>query len=110
MLNYIIQGILISIIVAYVIDYLMIVQQIKMFIFKLINGKNIPFKNYSIKPFDCPLCLTFWIILILGITTTTTSFVYILFVSITCSFISSISGILINNIFNYLYRIINKIK
>lgn len=108
--QYIINSILIAFITAYVIDYANFITPIKIFIYRLLNGKAVPYKHFSLKPFDCPLCLTFWITLLYGLILIKTSFILIIFIAICASFTSSISGILINNIFNMLNRLINKIK
>ena len=108
--EYIINSILIAFIIAYTIDYANFITTIKLFIYRLINGKTVPYKHYSFKPFDCPLCLTFWITLLYGIILIKTGIILIIFIATCASFLSSICGLLINNIYNILNRLINKIK
>lgn len=55
---------MIVLIVSYIIEYSGIVLSIKKFIWKLLNGKQVPFQFFQLKPFDCSLCMTFWIVLI----------------------------------------------
>lgn len=67
---------MITVIVVFIVDISGFIDSVKKTIWRIIF-KNFPYKDYSIKPFDCSLCLTFWIILI-----------YLL--SIRCSIINSL--------------------
>lgn len=51
-------------IIVYIIDISGVIEEIKKYLFKLIKGKNVEYYGYSLKPFDCSLCMTFWIIII----------------------------------------------
>lgn len=53
----------ISIIVCFIIDLSGIIDSIKHCIWKWLKG-DVPYKDFSFKPFDCSLCMIFWIGLI----------------------------------------------
>lgn len=55
---------LIAVIVVIVIDNTDFVDNIKKLISSLLTKGKIKSSNYSLKPFDCSLCMTFWISLI----------------------------------------------
>lgn len=50
----------IATIVIFIIDLSGFVMSVKKGLFKLVFGKK-EFQEYRIKPFDCSLCMTFWI-------------------------------------------------
>lgn len=51
----------VSVIVCYIVDISGIVESVKMQIWKwLFNGKR-EYVDFSLKPFDCSLCMCFWI-------------------------------------------------
>lgn len=60
----IIELILIQLIIVYIIDLSGVVDSIKLFISKHLTKNKIVTTNFSIKPFDCSLCSTWWIGLI----------------------------------------------
>lgn len=43
-----------------VIDIAQFPTEIKRVLFRWLKGKNTPYRDYSLKPFDCSLCLTWW--------------------------------------------------
>ena len=43
-----------------VIDIAQFPTEIKRVLFRWLRGKNTPYRDYSLKPFDCSLCLTWW--------------------------------------------------
>lgn len=53
----------IVIVIVFIVDYSGFVDNIKMIIFKFLLGRNMPYKEYSLKPFDCSLCMSFWTVL-----------------------------------------------
>ena len=55
---------LINLILSYIIDISGVVDSIKSTIKKVLTKGKMSDPNYSIKPFDCSLCMTFWISLI----------------------------------------------
>ena len=99
----------ISIIICYVVDISGVVDNIKKFIWKFIIGKNVEYKYFSFKPFDCSRCMIFWAGLIYLICVSQFTLFNICLVCL-FSFLSiQITDIymLINDIF---YFIINKVR
>lgn len=80
-------------IITYIVDYSDIMISIKKLIWKLINGKKIPFQFFTMKPFDCSKCLSFWVILIYMLLNSN-GIIESLFVSILSSYISIYVSIL----------------
>lgn len=60
MTSIIINLICIQIFMVFVIDLSGFVDNIKLFISKKLTNNRIATTNFSIKPFDCSLCATFW--------------------------------------------------
>lgn len=60
----IIDLILIQLIIVFIIDLSGVVDSIKLFISKHLTKNKIVTTNFSLKPFDCSLCSTWWIGLI----------------------------------------------
>lgn len=52
--------IIISLVNVLIIDISGFVQSIKSLISKLLTNKQIDTTNFSLKPFDCSFCMTFW--------------------------------------------------
>lgn len=52
--------ILINIIVVFLIDQSGFINEFKSWLKKLLTNGKMKDSNYSIKPFDCSLCMTFW--------------------------------------------------
>ena len=57
----IINLLLINLIISYIIDISGVVDNIKSTIKKVLTKGKMSDPNYSLKPFDCSLCMTFWI-------------------------------------------------
>ena len=60
----IIELILIQLIIVFIIDLSGAVESFKLFISKILTKGKIQTTNFSLKPFDCSLCMTWWIGLI----------------------------------------------
>ena len=60
----IINLLLINLIISYIIDISGVMDSIKSTIKKLLTNGKMSDPNYSIKPFDCSLCMTFWVSLL----------------------------------------------
>ena len=56
--------ILINIIVVFLIDQSGFINEFKTWLKKLLTKGKMKDSNYSLKPFDCSLCMTFWVSLI----------------------------------------------
>lgn len=56
--------ILINIIVVFLIDQSGFIVEFKSWLKKLLTNGKMKDSNYSLKPFDCSLCMTFWTSLI----------------------------------------------
>lgn len=52
--------IIISLVNVLIIDISGFVQSVKSLISKLLTNKQIDTTNFSLKPFDCSFCMTFW--------------------------------------------------
>lgn len=50
--------------IVFIVDYSGVVLYIKKLIWRFLNGNKLPFQYYQIKPFDCSLCMSFWVLLI----------------------------------------------
>lgn len=50
--------------IIFIVDISGVMEYIKRTIFKIINGRKVNYVPYELKPFDCSLCMTFWIIII----------------------------------------------
>lgn len=51
---------MVAVIVVFVIDYSGFVENVKKMLWRWVKG-NKPYIPFSIKPFDCSLCTTFWV-------------------------------------------------
>lgn len=75
---------LMAIILVYGIDILGFAEEMKIKLYKFIKGKNVIYKPYSLRPFDCSLCLSFWVgvlILIFNLKLTVINIAYVCLVS-----------------------------
>lgn len=110
----IIELILIQLIIVYIIDLSGVVDSIKLFISKHLTKNKIVTTNFSIKPFDCSLCSTWWIGLIYLLICHSFTIPYIALVAL-LSFLTPISnnilllmkdliGFEINKIYEWLQR------
>lgn len=55
---------MIAIIVCFIVDISGIIDSVKRMIWKWIFNDKIVYSDFRLKPFDCSLCLTFWVGLI----------------------------------------------
>jgi len=46
--------------VVFILDEALVVEGLKYYIWKKLNGKGLPYAGLSWKPLDCSLCLAFW--------------------------------------------------
>lgn len=110
----IINLILIQLIIVYIIDLSGVIESIKLFISKHLTKNKIVTTNFSIKPFDCSLCSTWWIGLIYLLICHSFTIPYIALVAL-LSFLTPISnsilllmkdliGFEINKIYEWLQR------
>lgn len=100
---------LITIIIVFIIDLSGIVNTIKEWLSLLLTKFKIRKTNYSLKPIDCSLCMTFWVNLIYIIWVNQFDLKHLLFICI-CAFITPIIKnilILLVDVINY---VINKIE
>lgn len=56
----IINLLMITVIVVFIIDLSGIVDSIKHLIWRIIVGNKREYRNFNLKPIDCSLCMTFW--------------------------------------------------
>lgn len=56
----VIELLILSIIVIYIVDLSGIVESLKRGLWRWLKGKQ-PYVDFRIKPFDCSLCMVFWI-------------------------------------------------
>lgn len=73
-----------ALILVYGIDILGFVEEMKIKLFKFVKGKNVIYKPYSLRPFDCSLCLSFWVgilILIFNLKLTIINIAYVCMIS-----------------------------
>lgn len=87
----IIDLILIQLIIVYIIDLSGVIDSIKLFISKHLTKNKIVTTNFSLKPFDCSLCSTWWIGLIYLIICHSFTIPYIALVAL-LSFLTPISS------------------
>ena len=71
---------LLQLIVVFIVDISGVMDSIKYAISKLLTKGVIKTLNYRIKPFDCSLCMTFWVGLIYIIITHKITITYIAFI------------------------------
>jgi hypothetical protein len=93
MIDLIINILQIVTVIVYIIDILGIVEQVKEFIFKKINGKKINYIRKSFKPIDCSVCMSHHIILIYLLLNNQT-----IILALFLSTLASISSIIIKKI------------
>lgn len=73
-----------ALILVYGIDILGFVEEIKIKLFKFVKGKNTIYRPYNLRPFDCSLCLSFWVgllILIFSLKLTIINIAYVCMIS-----------------------------
>lgn len=105
MINIILECLMISTVISYTIGYSGFVDEFKQLIWRLINGKQVGYRYFRMKPFDCELCMTFWFTLLyLIIFNNNLNLIYILFISSINSYISPIITRLFGSVFNFLFK------
>jgi hypothetical protein len=95
---------LIAVITVCIIDISGFVNSIKSALNKVITKRKFSNSNYSIKPFDCSLCMTFWIGLIYLIIYNSVSLI-----NITVLLLIAISTPIINDIIRLIQDLITKL-
>ncbi len=90
-------ALIISIICSFVIDYLGVVENMKKYIWKWFN--KIPYQNFRFKPFDCSLCMSFWITLIYLYCSTEERLLVIMLIAATGAYLAPIWTKVLNFIF-----------
>lgn len=85
---------LITTIVVFVIDLTDFVYTIKKFIWKIFH-KHTPYTDFSMKPFDCSLCLSWWLMLIYLIVVHSFTIPYIALCALFSFFTPTISNFLL---------------
>lgn len=82
------------------------VDNIKILLSKFLTKNKMSTNNYSLKPFDCPLCLTFWLSIIYIIITNQFNLPYILLCCVNAYFANHIQ--LIFRYLDYLFEKLTK--
>lgn len=106
--------IMLTLIIVFIIDISGVIDNIKRLIWKWVFGKNKPYQEYSLKPIDCSLCMTFWIGLIFLICVGQFSILNILVVCLLASLTIQLGNLimLVQDLFNWLitslYKLLNK--
>lgn len=105
----IIDLILIQLIIVFLIDLSGAITSLKLFISKYLTRGKIVSSDFSLKPFDCSLCMTHWCCLLYLIIFKELSLVTY---SITCvlAFFSPITNDILLSMKDLMYFIINKIS
>lgn len=73
-----------ALILVYGFDILNFAEEMKIKLFKFAKGKNAIYRPYSLRPFDCSLCLSFWVgllILIFNLKLTVINIAYVCLIS-----------------------------
>lgn len=91
-LHFINSIIIIASIITYIIDFAQIVEHIKRWMFYRVYTKDTPYRYYTLKPFDCSGCLSFWVSLIYF------SYIYGVCLGIPLAFITGVVTLIIRKI------------
>lgn len=108
---YLINLILISVVICYLIDLSGIIQTIKYQIWKhLFKGIGRP-EDIRLKPFDCTLCSTWWTGIILMIVTSNVSLINLMLTALVSYFSKHITELLliVNDLFVSIETLINRL-
>lgn len=70
----------ITIISVLIIDISGFIESLKRLLFKLLNGKNVKYREYGLKPIDCSFCFSFWANLIFLIAVNSFSIPFLLMI------------------------------
>lgn len=101
----IINLILIQFIVVFIVDLSGFIPNIKSFVSRLLTKHEF---NFSLKPFDCSLCLTFWVGIIFVLVTSQFTIPVLFYICI-LSFFTPVTNLILINIKDILLSILNKI-
>lgn len=55
---------MIQFIVCFIVDISGFVEEIKALCQRIVLGKHVKYSGYRLKPFDCSLCMCFWLVLL----------------------------------------------
>ena len=69
---------MIMVTISFIVDYSGVVGSVKRMIHKFING-SVDYIPFSLKPFDCSLCMSFWVLILYGFVWTDQSIIVNLF-------------------------------
>lgn len=105
----IIDLILIQLIIVFIIDLSGVVDSIKLFVSKHLTKNKIVTTNFSLKPFDCSLCSTWWIGLIYLLICHSFTIPYIALVAL-LSFLTPLSSSILLLIKDLAIFLINKLN
>lgn len=95
-------------VVVYIIDISLVVDEIKKLMWRLIQGKNVRYRYFRMKPFDCSLCMVWWLSLIYLFYIQKLGWEQTIFYSALNSYLS-ILGTKVLNIIYYIEELLNKI-
>ena len=97
---------LITIIIVFIVDCTDFIPTLKIKLWNWTFNYSKPYKEYTIKPFDCSLCLSFWSNLIFLICTHNFTIPYITVVAIS-SFLTPVIHSLLMLVYDILVNLIN---
>lgn len=63
-MGFVLNAFIITVISVIIIDISGFVDNVKRLVFRLLNGKEVKYKEFNFKPFDCSFCFSFWVNLI----------------------------------------------
>lgn len=63
-MGFVLNTLFITVIIVLIVDISGFIENLKRLIFRLLNGKEVKYKDFNFKPFDCSFCLSFWVNLI----------------------------------------------
>ena len=102
-----IELLIISIITIYIVDLSGFITSIKWGLYKWLNP-DLPFNSMRFKPFDCSLCMTFWIGLLWLFLCHSMTLSYLLWVC-TLSYFSDVIGLIMGQIKDNIIVLLNKL-
>ena len=97
---------LITIIIVFIIDCTDFILTLKIKLWNWTFNYSKPYKEYSIKPFDCSLCLSWWCNIIVLLVTNNFTIPYITVVAIS-SFLTPVFHSLLMLVYDILVNLIN---
>lgn len=63
-MGFVLNAFIITVISVIIIDISGFVNNVKRLVFRLLNGKEVKYKEFNFNPFDCSFCFSFWVNLI----------------------------------------------